>query len=618
MRRAIGRTFRGVAAAAAIAMALAADAKPFDQLAPEQSTLFVGMRNVPDFSKRCQASPLGEIWNSPEMEPFVKKLTEAVETALAEMNKELGFKSADYKDLLQGEVALVMGDPAKMDFKAERLELPLALLVDIGKEKERAEEFLKKGFERIEKEDKMRRREEEFRGQKVTLIEPKEPKKGEPKSVAITLADDLLAVSLSEPFLQDILANRGESAVKPLSEHPDYRALRETYGKEADVFVYANAGRWLEEMPRLMKATGGERAEQQVEMTTKMLDIFGIAAIRAVSGSVTLGADGFRQTLFVLAPGTPKGFVKMFWTQPQALRFPALVPEDVNSCTLMQVDIDAVWKTIEEMARTFAAAMAGPAGPNGPPDPLAMIDQQLGISLKKDLIDLIGKQMIVYDRLKKPYSARSQTLAFLFDIKDKEKFQGTLDKILALAPIFQKKEYLGRSIYTMGRGLEMEEEGGQEEAKRSSVPRPALCLTDTHLAFTTSKDMAEEAIRRVGKEVKSVNDAPSFKAVAGRLPASAILISYQSPEIFEYWFALAKDFAKGGRADADEDAPAAPDGDSGDSGRRKGMDIERLIRGACAKLPDAAVVTKRIAGTVGWGFTEERGLGFSSEFLFRK
>ena len=56
------------------------------------------------------------------------------------------------------------------------------------------------------------------------------------------------------------LLNRADAAMKSLSEHPDYRALRGRFGSESDLFAYAHVGRWLDNLPKIVKATGGADA----------------------------------------------------------------------------------------------------------------------------------------------------------------------------------------------------------------------------------------------------------------------------------------------------------------------------------------------------------------------
>ena len=74
MRRRASGFLLGVALLAAAVLPASAAPKPYDQMAPENTTLFVNVRNVSDYLKRLEASPLGEAWNSEDMKPFVDQM----------------------------------------------------------------------------------------------------------------------------------------------------------------------------------------------------------------------------------------------------------------------------------------------------------------------------------------------------------------------------------------------------------------------------------------------------------------------------------------------------------------------------------------------------------------
>jgi hypothetical protein len=597
----------GVALLAAAVLPAAAAPKPYDQMAPENTTLYMSIRNVSEFLKRFEASPLGEAWNGEDMKPFVGKMGDAFDVLFKEAGKTLGYSLKDYKDLLQGEAAIILGDPAAIEFKAERPEIPLAFLLDVGSRKEKAQEFLAKNLELIEKEGKTQKRVEDFRGTKLVCLEGKESKPGDLKAVVFAVADDILALSFSQTFLQDILANRADAAMKSLSEHPDYRALRGRFGSEADLFAYAHVGRWLDNLPKIVKASGGADIESNLGMVLQVLDTLGIAGLRSIVISGTMSAEGITQTVFLGTAGAPKGLLKVIACQPQSLRFPAAVPEDVSQASIVLVDFEALWGVVESTVKMVQSGMAGGAAPGI--DPLAAFEEQLGISVKRDIFGSFGKQVVIYERLKKPYTVQSQAMAIMIELRDKAKFQAALDKLIALVPFLQKKEYLGRPLYTVA--MPGMEDGGDPNVPQP--PMPAICLTDTHFVFANQKELAEEAIRRVGKDVRSVNDAPCYKALEARYPASATAISYGTPEGFDYLFHMAKELAKGELPGLPPGVLNLDDADPNDTG----VKFFKAIQDAFGRLPNPTVFTSRIAGGVGWGFADEKGIGITSKFLFK-
>ena len=109
--------------------------------------------------------------------------------------------------------------------------------------------------------------------------------------------------------------------------------------------------------------------------------------------------------------------------------------------------------------------------------------------------------------------------------------------------------------------------------------------------------LTKEIIRRIGKEVKSINDAPGFKAVAGHLPATSIVVSYTSPQYIEYVVDMVRDMAR-----------------SADPGEGDEAEMTALV----GKLPAGSVFARPIAGFISHGTTEDAGMSFTSKILFKK
>src|SRR5262249_27803136 len=139
-------------------------------------------------------------------------------------------------------------------------------------------------------------------------------------------------------------------------------------------------------------------------------------------------------------------------------------------------------------------------------------------------------------------------MSLLFELKDKQKFQATLDRLLLLIQVFKKIDYLGRPLYVSGLGGAPESgddaKPGDGDDKSESLA-PTLGLIDTHFAFGSSRNTVEEVIRRVGKEVKSINDSPDFKSVAASVPPPSIFLSYDSPATIEYMLYQIKEVISG-------------------------------------------------------------------------
>ena len=589
----------------------AAEAKPFEEMLPESTTFFFSLGRLHDFEKASASIGLTALWKDPEMRPFARGAEDLLARAGEIMQRKLGLKPADLLDLWQGELAYAIGDPASIDF--HKKEMPIAILIDVGDRKDKARELIGKTVEL----SKLRKRETEFRGDTIVTLE--DPKKADSKEgggeleVSMTLSGEVFAVGLSRPFLQDILAGRGDPALKSLDEHPDFKFLRDRHGKDAWLFGYANLTRWLEQMPRLLQVSGGAAALPMSGLFTKIVaDILGAGSFRSVSWAQFHREANEEFTAFAIQSGPLRGFMKTLSLKPQPLRFPAVIPPDAREAYLVLVDWNGFVAALEEalkMARTFAPIFSG----EGDESPLEMVEKELGIKIKEDLFGPLGGKLVVLNA--PPRTPGTDEYAVLIELKDKERAEETFGKLLAKTPL-SRREYLGHPFWSMTSGGG---DGGDEDSGGDS--EIALCVAGTHVIVSTPR-LVEELARREGKEVESLNDSPLYRSLASRVPGATTLLNYSSPEVIEDLIAQIRALPAEVEIEDDEDgdedpkrgpfeaenrsAPAAsPKDDASRDLEKLGEDLVKLFK----KLPEGKGLGKHIAASIGWSFVEEKGIG---------
>jgi len=602
-----------VSACAVLALALEGGslaAKPFEEMLPESTTFFFSLGRLRDFERASASIGLTDLWKDPEMRPFARGAEDLLARAGELMQRKLGLKPADLLDLWQGELAYAIGDPASIDFNKK--EMPIALLIDVGERKDKARELIRKAVEL----SKLRKRETEFRGDTIVTLE--DPKQADSKEgggeleVSMTLSGEVFAVGLSRPFLQDILAGRGDPALKSLDEHPDFKFLRERHGKDAWLFGYANLTRWIEQMPRLLQVSGGGAAVPMSGLFTKIVaDIMGAGSFRSVSWAQFHKEANEEFTAFAIQSGPLRGFMKTLSLKPQPLRFPAVIPPDAREAYLVLVDWNGFVAALEEalkMARTFAPMLAG----EGDESPLEMLEKELGIKIKEDLFGPLGGRLVIFNA--PPRTPGTDEYAVLIELKDKERAEETFGKLLAKTRL-SRREYLGHPFWAMTSASR----GGDEDAGGDS--EIALCVAGTHLIVSTPR-IVEELARREGKEVESLNDSPLYRSLASRVPGATTLLNYSSPEVIEDLIAqiraIPDEVEIEDDGDGDEDpnrgpfeaenrsAPAASSKDDASRDLDKlGEDLVKLFK----KLPAGKGLGKHIAASIGWSFVEEKGIG---------
>lgn len=582
-------------------------AKDFDQLVPDDASLFVGVKSLSGLRQWIASSPFAELWASKDMEAFRKEV-ESLETRMNPAGKEGYRELQDFLGLLGGEVALVLGNVGKVDVKAaaKGAEIPLALLAGCQGKRAEVGEVIKKALQKGIDAGHIRRGEStEFRG--ATILEvlkgEKAPKTEDgPKKFYVAQGDEVLGVGLEKRQLQDILANLGDTTGKTLRDQPRYRATRDVHGPNVAVLGYIN----FDGLGSLIQAIAAESSPQESEMPLKIMarlaEILGVSTLQATSLSLSLESAMISSTFHLLMAGEPQGLLKVLAAKPQKLRFPGLIPDDVASCSVTQLDMGALYGVIQGIAKFAGAMMSGnPDEGGGGIDFLQLYEQQLGIKIQDDLLGPLSGQVVDYSRIRKPFSEGSQEMAVLLELKDKDRFQATLDKLFAMIPFFRKSAYLDSTLYVMSAGA-----GGQGNDQEKVA---ALAIGSSHFVLGIPKDAAEEVIRRQGKEVKSVVDTDAFKAVASYFPPTATLIQYANSDGLEYLIYLLKNMdqsaflpSEAGEGGADGKAEVGPED----------------ILGLCKKLPEPAVLVKPISGSVSYGQSDERGLYWTSKLIFKK
>ena len=91
-----------------------AQVPPAEQLLPDDT---IGLVTIPDWQKLNNfqsGSPWGKLWADPAMKPFRDNFTSNFSKDVIEpLEKDLGLKLSDYKELLQGQITLAVTPPVE-------------------------------------------------------------------------------------------------------------------------------------------------------------------------------------------------------------------------------------------------------------------------------------------------------------------------------------------------------------------------------------------------------------------------------------------------------------------------------------------------------------------------
>ena len=197
---------------------------------------------------------------------------------------------------------------------------------------------------------------------------------------------------------------------------------------------------------------------------------------RVVSTS-GLDETGFVSRTRVLAKATDRGLLKLLSEKPLTAKDLAGVPRDASIAAAVRLDLAQVFEQGLEIARELEPAAASEFEMQ-----LSQVEQQLGIALRKDLLQALGDVWTIHSAPSGGGLMAGWTLAV--DVRDKARLEATHAKLLqivqaqlAQAPVDQAArirtfEFGGFTAYT----LDVPGEG--------FFAAPSWCLTDSHLVVT--------------------------------------------------------------------------------------------------------------------------------------
>jgi hypothetical protein len=509
-----------------VALNCSAAVLPAEKLLPDDTLIFISAPDISKLSANFGTSPQGQFWSDPAMKPFkenfVKKFTSDL---VGPLEKELGVKFADYKELAQGEMALALTQNG-WDGKSDE-SLGFVLLLDTKDKKDKLKTTLadlKKKWTDANKELKTTKiRDIEF----LTLIttdeeidktlnkifpskdadassEPKKPA----KKIEITVgqSESLLIVGNTIKPIEKILARQAGGLVPALADHPVYQANRAALFNGADAFGWINLKPLIELM---VKAAGNsESTNPLAPKPDKLLTAFGLNGLNSAALSYRTSNDGAMIHFFLGVPeGERRGIVKLLAADSKDAAPLPFVPADAVKFSRWRLDLQKSWNGLEAMLTDAMPAVTGA---------FKMIfdyagkDQDPNFDLRKELIGNFGDDLVSFQRA--PKSSTLQDLSsppslFLLSSANPEKLANAFKVGVSSlggqkGPEFKEREFLGRKVYTVGSPAPV------------AAGRPSKDLqfaaSGGYLAISSDVGMLEEYLRSSDIKPKPLSQIPNL------------------------------------------------------------------------------------------------------------
>jgi hypothetical protein len=482
---------------ATLVLAAVVSAQGFDELFPDATVFYVSVENAGHTKERWEKSPLHALWKSEAMQAFLKKPSAKWAELMQEIRTKDEFTPEDVLDVLAGQAAVGVTWPAGAK------EPELVLLADIGTNADKLKEIIAKA-EKTGSDEGERRDEEDYRGVKIVHYSQKAESGEWEEHGAWFLDGTTFALAEKADLLKDTLARKGR-ADGTLATREAYRHARSRSGARASDFCfYFDMANLLQSMQQNGELAGNEAA---------MFELTGLADVEAIDIELGLEPGGVVTRAFLGAKGPKKGILKLFDGKNVALLPPRYVPADALLAGAMALDVPALW---EEVRRIADAAQPGTTTKID--EALRQLKLQTGVDIVADVLGTLGSELSFHTAATEgpvtDPAAMVGRFTLSLQLKDHERFEGALDKLLAAVPFFQvaTQDYLGVKL---------------RRITTPFGPQPALAILPDRLVFSAVPDDLKETISRYGKETKGFLDREDVAKAVAKLPEQRIMITIE-------------------------------------------------------------------------------------------
>ncbi len=479
----------------ALLLAAVAAAQSFDELLPDSTVFYASLENVGRTKERWGKSALAALWKDEAMQAFLAKPGAKWTEWMEKMGKEEGITPADVLDLLAGQLALAF-------VWGEGFDEPKGLLLaDIGENGEKLRELVAKVEKQFVEQGGRKRDEEEFRGVKIVTYRAGEEDGG----TSWLLDGRTFAMSESADVLKDALA-RKERKEGTLAARELYRRTRARAGARApDLLLYADG-------VNLLKAL--LESEEVDDEDMKVAGTLGLAAIEALDLDITLEPGGFVVRAFLGVKGPKTGLLKLFDGKNSALLPARHTPADALSAGAWALDVPVLY---EEFRKILDAVEEGATAEMD--EDFKRFKEETGVDVAADLIATLGTELTFHTGAASGGPAGFGPAAMVgrltlgLQLKDRERFEGAFDKMLAaVAPDMATQDYLGVKLRTMPTPIGIQ---------------PAMAVLPDRLLFSMSADDLKDVIARYGKEAKGLLDREDITKALEKLPPQRFLVGVE-------------------------------------------------------------------------------------------
>ncbi len=505
-----------------------------------EADLIVHCSDSGRFAAAIERSPLGRLWNSPEMKASRegRSLEALIRQALTEAAD--GEHAARINEIYMAQIKMLDGEfILGMTFDSPDGEPEITMAAAISEADYKSSLEMDALLQELEDKETISAS-EDFRDTRIyTYMEKEED--GDHFSYQAFYAGTVV-MSDNRPWLEQALIRLMETPAREPQGDPvlTLRGQAHLLDRLQDrIAAKAAAGQTPFDWPALAKSLG--------------IDTLGDLRLQA-----RMLADRAELSLEVDRRGEwNRGLMVLLPPDPVPLDFHlAYVPPDVASYQITRLDLNAFWLQLPEILRQISPEfqMQFSLGVNA-------MGGMMGININEDVFQNLDSLAFSYAR----FGDRGQELLYGLNVRDSEAMERTLRKLFAansplaaqIGPFYRETDIQGQTIHVLQMPVS---ENGEDETDFLEV---GLMVVDRALVIGHGNllvDYAQAAVNRAG--TPSFYESHAFREMAARVPANACTYGLSDLSAYARYF-TAEIRKAAAEAQALQAAPAAVEEDCG-------------------------------------------------------
>jgi len=589
------------------------------ELLPAETVVFAEVSNFTQLVEQFEKTNYYRLYKDPAMAPFMDDLKSKLAEEVKKSEDELVKAVLGMDALPSGRVAVALLPGPGQGFAKPHV----LMIIEWGRAKAKVQEALDNVLAKAAEEG-VRKKTEVYRG--VNIIAAVHESESD-FSPSYCFIDDCLIGSTNTDLLKPVIARIKGAGGASLADDADYNSAIKAVGPHHDIDLYVN----LKQLKKLIiaEAPGGKAGPIVSNLGLDNVISFSFAAGVARDG----GSDSSGKAL-LRVDGEKKGVCKILELDSSALRVPKFAPADFYSASYVNLNFkkafDVLGRIITGISPQMAAILYMPLVPASP-------DGQPGLTIKADVIDHLGSELLSFRSLDKSASAKAGPkveIVVAIATNNRTALEGSLSRLHALFSMGKadaSRPLLGHTIYTIDlstllspfmpgigpsvRSLAQSPAMSHRKVSLTGLPgnlmpKLAFTVTDTHVVMGVEAAV-EGAVRKLST---GADDLPRwFRRARSAIPDVVGLADLQddAAAVQVLWKTL-KEAAEEAKSSSDESGRSIKVGlgSSGLSFSQSGVDFMTPDL-----LPDFEAVRKYFGISATYGIAREDGFFFEFTYL---